>query len=93
MKPQPPRRTADHGLRAMRYSVTEHTIPAFPPDEVLADLDHAARSLDELSRRAAELTLEMDAQTGGLRIELADDGGTRPLSPSELFALLVPDRL
>jgi hypothetical protein len=77
----------------MRYSVTEHAIPSSPPDEVLAELDAAACSLDELSRRAAELTLEMDAQTGGLRIQLADDDGSRMLTPSELFALLVPDRL
>ena len=77
----------------MRYAPTEYAIPTFPPDDVLADLDAAARALDVLSLRAAELTLEMDRQTGSLRIELADDRGSRALAPSELFAMLSPSPL
>jgi hypothetical protein len=77
----------------MRYAPPEFVVPASPPDEVLADLDAAAFALDRLSRRAAELTLEMDAQTGAVRIELADDGCSRALTPSELFELLSSDRL
>ena len=72
----------------MRYAPTEYAIPVFPPADLLADLDAAARALDELSLRAAELTLEMDLQTGCLRIELDDEDGPRALAPSELFALL-----
>lgn len=72
----------------MRYAPTEYAIPASPPAELLADLDAAAVALDELSRRAAELTLEMDAQTGSLRIELTDERRSRSLTPSELFELL-----
>jgi hypothetical protein len=72
----------------MRYAPTEYAIPASPPAELLADLDAAAVALDELSRRAAELTLEMDAQTGSLRIELTDERCSQPLTPSELFELL-----
>jgi hypothetical protein len=72
----------------MRYAPTEYAIPASPPAELLADLDAAALALDELSRRAAELTLEMDAQTGVVRIELTDEGRSRPLTPSQLFELL-----
>lgn len=77
----------------MRYALPEYVVPASPPDELLADLDAAAFALDELSRRAAELTLEMDAQTGFVRIELADDRGSCALTPSELFELLSSDRL
>jgi hypothetical protein len=67
---------------------TPYVIPSTPPPELLAELDAAARELDQLSARAAELTLEMDAQAHRLRIELRDDRGARSLSPTELFALL-----
>ena len=46
------------------------TIPETPPAELLAELDAAARALDELRSRAAELTLAMDDQARRLRIEL-----------------------
>lgn len=67
---------------------TAYVIPATPPAELLAELDAAARALDELTARAAELTLEMDVQGNRLGIELHDDRGARGLSPTELFALL-----
>jgi hypothetical protein len=67
---------------------TPYVIPTTPPPEVLAELDAAAQALDELSARAAELTLAMDEQTHQLRIDLRDDRGSRALSPTELFALL-----
>ena len=72
----------------MRDAATEYAIPAAPPAELLADLDAAALVLDELSHRAAELTLEIHAQTGVLRIELRDERSSRALTPSELFELL-----
>lgn len=77
----------------MRYAAAEHALPSSPPAGVLAELDAAARALDELSRRAVELAVEMDEQAGELRISLADERGTRALTPTELFALLVPDAL
>jgi hypothetical protein len=75
----------------MRYAAPEYTVPSSPPDDVLAELDTAARVLDELSLRAVELAVGMDEQAEGLRISLADEHGTRPLTPTELFALLAPD--
>ena len=71
----------------MQYS-TPYPIPEVPPAEVLAELDAAARALDELSARAAQLTLGMDGHTRGLRIELEDAGESRRLSPTQLFAML-----
>jgi hypothetical protein len=71
----------------MNYS-TPYPIPDSPPAEVLAELDAAARTLDELSARAAQLALGLDDQTGGLRIELDDAGDVRRLTPSQLFDLL-----
>jgi hypothetical protein len=65
-----------------------YVIPATPPAEVLAELDAAARALDELTARAAELTLAMDEQAQRLRIELRDEDGTRRLGPTDLFGLL-----
>lgn len=59
-------------------------LPSVPPAEVLAELDEAARVLDELRGRAAELTLGTDAESRALRIEL--DG--RPLRPTQLLDLL-----
>lgn len=67
-----------------------HQVPSTPPQEVLDELDAAARVLDELSSRAAELVLGVDAESGGLRIVLSDDEGTRTLSPRQLFDLLSP---
>ena len=63
-------------------------LPDAPPAEVLAELDAAARALDELTARAAELTLAMDEQTRQVRIELVEDGSRRRLSPTQLFRLL-----
>jgi hypothetical protein len=71
----------------MNYS-TQYVIPDVPPAEVLAELDAAARALDELTARAVELTLEMDEQTRSLRIELVDGGETQRLAPAQLLELL-----
>jgi hypothetical protein len=71
----------------MRYS-SQYVIPDLPPAEVLAELDAAARVLDELTARAAELTLGMDEQTRSLRIDLHDDGRSHQLSPGQLLDLL-----
>lgn len=77
----------------MRYAAAEHAVPFSPPPGVLAELDAAAQALDELSLRAVELAVGMDEQAGGIRISLADEHGTRALTPTELFALLVPQAL
>lgn len=71
----------------MKYS-TPYAIPATPPAELLTELDDAARALDRLFARAAQLTLGMDEQARGLRIELEDSGERRLLSPTQLFELL-----
>ena len=64
------------------------TIPETPPADLLAELDAAARALDELRSRAAELTLAMDEQARQLRIELIEGGVTHRLTPRQLFDLL-----
>jgi len=71
----------------MRYS-SQYVIPDQPPAEVLAELDAAARVLDELTARAAELTLGMDEHTRSLRIDLHDAGTSRRLAPVQLLELL-----
>ena len=71
----------------MKYS-TQYVIPETPPAEVLAELDAAARVIDELATRAAELTLGVDEQTRSLRIELVDGGVKRRLEPAQLLDLL-----
>ena len=65
-----------------------HRIPEAPPAELLAELDAAARTLDELTHRAARLTLALDEDARRPRIELHEHGTSRPLSPRELFDLL-----
>lgn len=67
---------------------TPYTIPDTPPAEVLAELDAAAAALDELSARAARLTLDMDEQTRGLVIALEDGRQSRRISPTQLFDIL-----
>jgi hypothetical protein len=71
----------------MRYS-SQYVIPELPPAELLAELDAAARVLDELTARAAELTLGTDEQTRGLRIDFHDDGKSHRLAPAQLLELL-----
>jgi hypothetical protein len=71
----------------MHYAIP-YLIPEQPPAELLAELDDAARALDALSARAAELTLGMDEYTRGLQIEIQDGDETRRLSPTQLFHLL-----
>jgi hypothetical protein len=65
-----------------------YLIPDVPPAEVLAELDAAAEVLDELTARAAQLTLAMDEQAERVQIELVQDGSRRRLSPTRLFDLL-----
>ncbi len=71
----------------MRYS-SQYVIPEQPPAEVLAELDAAARVLDELTARAAELTLGMDEQTRSLRIDFNEGGTSHRLAPRQLLELL-----
>ena len=71
----------------MHYSIP-YLIPDVPPAEMLAELDAAARALDALTARAAQLTLGMDEHTRGLRIEIEDGDATHLLSPTQLFGLL-----
>ena len=71
----------------MNYSVS-YLIPDSPPAEALAELDAAAQALDTLLARAAQLTLGVDEQTRGLRIDLEDGDETRRLTPTQLFDLL-----
>ena len=65
-----------------------YSIPDTPPAEVLAELDAAARALDELTARAEQLTLAMDGQAQQVRIEHVVGGSRRRLRPSQLFDLL-----
>jgi hypothetical protein len=44
--------------------------------------------LDRLRRVPHELTLDMDAQTRGLRIDFFDDGQSRRLARPQLLELL-----
>ena len=64
------------------------TIPDVPPASLLAELDAAARALEELTRRAAQLTFALEEHAPQLRIELHEDGTARQLRPRELFDLL-----
>lgn len=66
------------------------TVGETPPPEALAELDAAARVLQELERSGAELALATDA--GGLRVELREGGAVRTLSPRALLDLLAPQR-
>jgi hypothetical protein len=71
----------------MRYS-SQYVIPDHPPAELLAELDAAARVIDQLTARAAELTLGMDEQTRTLRIELTQADASCRLAPTQLLDLL-----
>lgn len=65
-----------------------YVIPVTPPADALAELDAAARALDELTLQAARLTLDTDEETRSLRIELHEGSGSRRLTPTQLLDLL-----
>lgn len=71
----------------MSYSHS-YPIPESPPAELLAELDAATLMLDAMTRRAEMLTLDMDRQTRGLRIEHYDGRSRHQLTPTQLFSLL-----
>ncbi|HUH16015.1 MAG TPA: hypothetical protein VML35_09040 [Gaiellaceae bacterium] len=71
-------------------NVVPYVIPDTPPAELLAELDEAARRVDELSARAVVLTLDMDEQARSLRIQVGENGDVRSLTPRQLFDLLDP---
>jgi hypothetical protein len=77
----------------MGLPVTPYSIPAGPPDDLLAELDAAGRRLDELSARAVRLVLDMDEQARSLRIDAVGAHGALPLSPRQLLDLLNGDAL
>jgi hypothetical protein len=63
-------------------------IPAEPPPDALAELDVAAGTILDLSRRGARLTLSLDERTRVLRIEHHGAAEIQALTPTQLFALL-----
>jgi hypothetical protein len=63
-------------------------IPAAPPADALAELDVAARVLDELTARAVSLRIDMDEHARAPRIELDDGTAMRRLTPTQLLELL-----
>jgi hypothetical protein len=67
---------------------SQYMIPDHPPAELLAELDAAARVIDQLTARAAELTLGMDEQTRSLRIELKQGDATCRVAPTQLLDML-----
>ena len=70
------------------HEAADHLIPPSPPADALAELDAAARRLDELRMRAAVLTIGMDEQTRSLRIELDEGSGPRRLTATQLLDVL-----
>jgi hypothetical protein len=93
MKAQPRPLPADDRIEAMASPANPQATPRALPDELLAELDAAARSLDELYLRGGQLSLELEAQAGTLRIELEDGDGSRLLTPSQLLELLASSPL
>jgi hypothetical protein len=87
VRPQGGVAPADHPGVGMSYS-HPYLIPECPPEELLAELDEATRFLDAMTARAEELTLGMDRQTRGLRIEHFDGEARHRLTPTQLFGLL-----
>jgi hypothetical protein len=72
---------------------TSH-IPTAPPPEVLDALDRAAGVLDELERRAIELTLHHDEAARAVDVTVGRAGGDpRQLSHRALLNLLDGDPL
>jgi flagellar protein FlaG len=63
----------------------DNSIPAFPPEDVLKQIDDAAARVDELHRAHRELHFEVDEHTGRVSIQVRDLEGhvIRNVPPSE----------
>lgn len=72
----------------MTSAATNDVDPPSSDSGLWADLDAAARSLEEIFERGGELSLDLDERTGRLRILLDDANGALQLTPTQLFELL-----
>jgi hypothetical protein len=68
--------------------------PATPPPEALAELDKAARVLDELSTKQVNLHFEMDDATNRIRVQVKDASGNvmREIPATKLLDVLAGDK-
>lgn len=70
---------------AAQPPVSLETFPSSPPQEVLDEMDGAARIHDSLRAMGRELRFAHDEQSGRMTIQVRDHGGRvlRTISPSE----------
>ena len=68
--------------------------PATPPPEALAELDKAARVLDELSAKQVNLHFEVDDKTDRIRVQVKDGSGNvmREIPTTKLLDVLAGDK-
>jgi flagellar protein FlaG len=52
-----------------------YEIPAFPPHDLLSELDRAASVIDELAARQVGVHFAIDDRTGKVRVQVVDDKG------------------
>ncbi|MFL5826700.1 MAG: flagellar protein FlaG [Thermoleophilaceae bacterium] len=70
-------------------AVQVDAIPASPPPEVLAQVDAAARRVDELAKQNRELRFSYDETAGRVQIQVCDKSGTviRTIPPSKALSI------
>jgi flagellar protein FlaG len=68
--------------------------PATPPPDALAELDKAARVLDELGKKQVNLHFEIDDTSKRIHVQVRDNGGNvlREIPATRLLDVLAGDK-
>jgi hypothetical protein len=98
----PSRKAADRADATFRVAAPQEPelgfpelgFPASPPPEALAELDKAARVLDELAKKQVSLHFEVDDASSKIRVQVRDGGGNvlREIPNTKLLDVLAGDK-
>jgi hypothetical protein len=94
----PSRKAVDRGEAVFRVAAPQQEqdfgFPATPPPEALAELDKAARVLDELSTKQVNLHFEVDDSSQNIHVQVRDAGGKvlREIPATKLLDVLAGDK-
>jgi hypothetical protein len=93
----PSRKAVDRGDAIFKVAAPRETdfgFPASPPPEALAELDKAARVLDELATKQVNLHFEVDDAKGKIQVQVRDGSGNvlREIPSTKLLDVLAGDK-
>ena len=93
----PSRKTVERADATFKVAAAQEPafgFPATPPPEALAELDKAARVLDELTTKQVDLHFEVDAASDRIHVQVRDGQGNvlREIPATKLLDVLAGDK-